>query len=247
MNTNSVTRYNLTPDDVVFCEEKHQELQKTVEFYLNIRAFIIDNEPGTSYSTHYNLKIVPDYYIRQKEKAERKFADDLGRYFEKMYGLPLRMGYHNLICKYQFIPRSGDLLSIEDVLHILAKCCNDATDFARYSITHHLQSFKKNITHRNYPSRMQVKKNVLQIQNIAWSADCLLHILCLFESGKPVMLPAFDKVPEPRRLNGDAGTWISLEGLQKVEAVRMFKNSRVDVRFQDAETASRFYQQYCNF
>jgi len=247
MNTNSVTRYNLTPDDVVFCEEKHQELQKTVEFYLNIRAFIIDNEPGTSYSTHYNLKIVPDYYIRQKEKAERQFAGDIGRYFENMYGLPLRMGGRKLIGDYQFIPRTGTLLSIEDVLKLISQCCNSATDFTGYSITHHLKCFKQIVMHTHCPSKMQVRKNVLQIQHIAWSADSLFHILCLFESGKPVMLPAFDRVPEPRRLDGDAGTWISLEGLQKVEAVRMFKNSRVDVRFQDAGTASRFYQQYCTF
>ncbi len=247
MENSLVTRYNLTAEDVAFCEEKHAELWKTAEFYLKIRAFVIDNEPGTSYSTHCNLKIEPDHYLRKKGQAERKFADDIGRYFEKIYGLSLRIGYRKLIGDHQFIPRSADLLSIEDVLQIISEHCDGATDFMRYSITYHLKRFKQTVRHKDYPSTPQLKKSVLQVQNIAWSADTLFHILCLFESGRPVMLPAFGKVPDPRRLNGDAGTWIAIVGLRTVHAVRMFKNSRVDVRFHDAATASKFYQQYCSF
>jgi len=240
------THYNLTAEDVAFCEEKHEELRETAEFYLSIRAFVIDNEPGTSYSTNCSLKIEPDHYLRMKGQAERKFADDLGRYFENVYGMPLRIGYRKLIGDHQIIPRSGDLLSIEDVLQIISEHCDGATDFMRYSIMYHLKRFKRTVTYENDPSAMRLKKSVVQVQNIAWSADTLFHVLCLFESGRPVKLPAFGKVPDPRRLNGEAGSWIALEGLQKVEAVRMFKNSRVDVRFHDAVTAGKFYRQYCN-
>jgi len=236
----------LTDQDIQFCLKKEKDYFAMREYHLKLYEYSRAVIPETGYKN----TVDPTWYLRQIQVLSRRFADDLGWYFQETYFLPLRMDYQGLERCLTFIPFPEKIqppLSWETIVDLIAARVR-SDDFSTFGIQHIREQFLNHL-HCREKREATMHQATISLPEFAndYSQPLLFHALSLFEAGTPSQLPKYEKVRQQLRQDDSCGTWHSLEATntEKVIALKAFKNGKVQVNFVSPVEAQIFYQQFC--
>lgn len=211
---------------------KIEEKQKTIHnsFIVNIVRYFNDTykvELSSNRILEFLIPKKPEYSWRHEEEYQEQYEE----WEKKMDALSLK---YNEVLDQLFLQLDGRTFS-EYALAELKRACHelswktyDGTPF--YQVKGVTITFKGSFCCESYSSKWE----------LYGTAKPLLPALGHFESGNL----GYGAYPITQLKSGVYTQEVEFNGWQKVSSLKMFKNGRLDIKFQSPEYANEFVEQY---
>lgn len=225
----------LTCQDVYFCEQKQAA-------YTEARSFLIglfrhtQKQPVNAYLQDYHVREKTENYLNKIQRLTRVYYADLVTYFEDKYFLGLNL-YH----AYDFMKVSEYADSIKPTAHwqdVYNEIVNriETADFKKHGKQVLIERFAR-CAAREKPVSQSGKTLSIHGFGHYTGLPILFRALQYFSTGEVKIDPAYQAIKDVQGKN--TGEWLPVN-VGEVEAVKGFKNGRVDIRFRTSQAAALF-------